>query len=196
MFYGMLNIPKLAKLLPFPAGIDSIEANLLDLESKAYPLTCHNYRRVYGSRLATIQPDAGAKIETFAVYLTAEQAEFTDDFEDIKSNYYNKVEVPVVLHLKDGVEVETTAKVYVYSEETVQQEINSKQEHSNDAYVLECANSDYMHFKLRGLPDPEEISVAVCNIGDCRLLRVVSARVDQLDGLAYDEKCVRWFPTQ
>lgn len=85
------------------------------------------------------------------------------------------------------------ALVYMMSEKTVSEEIAAGKEHSNDNYVMECANSDIMHYRLRGLELPSEIKVPVTNIGDFRVLRVVSATVDQLDGSAYDKPGHSWY---
>ena len=54
MFYGMLNLPKLAKLLPFPSEIVTYEAKVADLESKAVALTCPGFTRVFASRHASV----------------------------------------------------------------------------------------------------------------------------------------------
>lgn len=187
MFFGMLNLPKLAKILPFPPELDTHEDRLADLEGKAVALTCHGHTRVFASRHASLFAQEGGKVETFGVRLTPEQAAFTDKFEDLDSNYYVKVEVDVLLHPRDRESEPAKALVYQMSERAMAAEIEVGKEHSNDGYVKECATSDVMHLKLRGLELPTEVKVPVTNIGDLRVLRVVTAVVDELDGSAYDK---------
>ena len=58
MFFGMLNLNKLAGLLPFPPELATKEAKLADLKSKAVALTCPGFTRVFASLYASIQADS------------------------------------------------------------------------------------------------------------------------------------------
>ena len=112
----------------------------------------------------------------------------------MESNYYIKIEVDITIHPKGGSRSEPAkALVYQMSAQTVSEEVGAAKEHSNDNYVMECANSDYMHFKLRGIEAPSVIKVPVTNIGDLRVLRIVTAQIDQLDGSAYDKPGTCWY---
>ena len=57
MFYGMLNIEKLAMYLPFEGDLDhgTQEDKMAYLKSKAVAITCDGWARVFSSRHATVQ---------------------------------------------------------------------------------------------------------------------------------------------
>ena len=186
MFYGMLNLNKLAKLLPFPSELSSKEARLADLKSKAVALTCPGFTRVFASRHASIQANPLGQIKTFGVLLTQEQGRFTDEFEEVDDLYYANVEVDVVLHRPGQPDQLARARVYQMTERTVEREIQENLENSNDNYVMECANSDLLHYELQGHDLPATIEVPVTKIGDMRVLRTVIARPSQLKEAWYD----------
>ena len=81
--------------------------------------------------------------------------------------YYDKIQVPVTIHFADGQpDAQSTAYVYQMRDEHVQKDLDSGYKHNNDHYVGQCAASDLAHFELRGLPDPDTISVPVYRAGD------------------------------
>ena len=106
MFFGMLNLPKLANILPFngPDETHLQDSTVLQrveyLKSKSTALTCKGWGRVFGSNHATIEKDPNMQIKTFAVRLNKDQVAQTDFFESV-GVYYDRIRVPIILHPKN-----------------------------------------------------------------------------------------------
>lgn len=66
------------------------------------------------------------------------------------------------------------------TETTVSAMIESGIEHDDDNYVKACALSDFLHYELRGLEMPVELSVKVTQIGTKRELRTISVETVSL----------------
>ena len=81
------------------------------MKSKAVALTCADWTRVFASWHATIQPAPGRAIKTFGIVLDGEQQAVTDRIES-EGVYYDKIEVPVMLHRPGQPDEPGTAKVY------------------------------------------------------------------------------------
>ena len=57
MFYGMLNLPMLAQILPFDAEHRTKVERINHLKTKSTALVCDGWSRVFGCNHATIEKD-------------------------------------------------------------------------------------------------------------------------------------------
>ena len=64
--------------------------------------------------------------------------------------YYDKITVPVIIHRDGYADSESTANVYRMTQNRVDEEIKQNYSHQDNAYVRQCAQSDLMHYELRG----------------------------------------------
>ena len=162
MFYGMLNLEILSRNLPFEGALEhaSQKKKYADLKSKAVALTCSGWSRVFSSRHASIQERKNGQIRTFGVELTPAQQEVTDMIESV-GIYYDKVQVPVTLHHRDGRNVQAMAYAYKMRDERVQDDLDSGLTHEDDSYVKKCANSDLLHYQLQGIEPPACLNVEI-----------------------------------
>jgi hypothetical protein len=78
MFYGLLNINKLAEIFKGCFKADSIEAVAADLRSRAVALELDGWGRTFGSKYATIEPIYGVKLRTYGIYLSKQEGYICD----------------------------------------------------------------------------------------------------------------------
>jgi len=82
------------------------------LRSRAVALETEGWCRTFGRYFATIQKKDGARLKTYGVYLTAEEAHLCDIEEELDDGYYEKIVIPVVQVNGDGTRKQLSAFVY------------------------------------------------------------------------------------